>query len=196
MPSSITRLTALDHDRMLRLARRAVSPGPSQHRWRDELVHLVRAHLAAEQEVLSAEALKPTGDAVSDGLEELHRIDAELRQCADEMAGCAPGSVELRRAGEALASTLTVHADALNEGILRPLEDAVARKEVRRLGGLYADRRDQVLHEEGEADPPPRRLDLSRAELYELAKKAGIAGRSAMSRKDLIAELQRRQQTS
>jgi hypothetical protein len=72
----------------------------------------------------------------------------------------------------------------------------VARKEVRRLGGLYADRRDQVLHEEGEADPPPRRLDLSRAELYELAKKAGIAGRSAMSRKDLIAELQRRQQTS
>ena len=55
MPSSIARLTATDHERMLRLARRACSPGPSQHRWREELVHLVRAHRAAEEETLTDE---------------------------------------------------------------------------------------------------------------------------------------------
>jgi hypothetical protein len=37
---------------------------------------------------------------------------------------------------------------------------------------------------------------VSRAELYELAKRAGIEGRSSMSRRDLIHELQRRQSTS
>jgi hypothetical protein len=68
------------------------------------------------------------------------------------------------------------------------------RKQMRELGGRYADVRDEALRDEGADEPPPRRLDVSRAELYELAKRAGIEGRSSMSRRDLINELQRRQQ--
>ena len=67
-----------------------------------------------------------------------------------------------------------------------------ARKEIRLLGGEYESRRDDHLLRLGADEPPPRRLDLSRAELYELARRHGIEGRSAMSRRDLIAELQRR----
>ena len=196
MPSSITRLTALDHDRMLRLVRRATSPGPSQERWRDELVHLVRAHLDAERESLSADVVAQAGPTAVQAGNDLGHLEAELRERCAEMAECEPGSPDVLRLGEEIAAIVTMHADLLSERVLAPLEEAVARKEIRRLGGVYAETRDRALRDEGEADPPPRRLDLSRAELYELAKKAGIAGRSAMSRKDLIAELQRRQQTS
>lgn len=194
MPSSITRLTALDHDRILRLVRRAVTPGPSQQRWRDELVHLVRAHLTAERAALTAETLAPAGPAVTSAAADLHRLDDELRQRVDRLADAALGSPVLAALGDGVVDAVTHHCAALTEDVLRPLEEAVSRKEIRRLGGIYAQRRDQALREEGEDEPPPRRLDLSRAELYELAKKAGIEGRSTMSRKELIAELQRRQQ--
>jgi hypothetical protein len=65
---------------------------------------------------------------------------------------------------------------------------------MRRVGGVYETSRDRALQAEGADEPPPRRLDLPRAELYELARRAGIEGRSAMSRRELINELQRRQQ--
>ena len=194
MPSSITRLTALDHDRLLRLVRRAVAPGPSRERWRDELVHLVRAHLVGEQQVLSAEVLDAAGVSVDPAGSRLAEVDGRLRSAAERMAAVPVTSPELADAGTQLQQALTMHADMITEQLLRPLEAAVPRKEVRRLGGRYAEVRDRALQQDGDGEPPPRRLDLSRAELYELAKKAGIEGRSTMSRKDLIAELQRRQQ--
>jgi hypothetical protein len=73
------------------------------------------------------------------------------------------------------------------------LAKAIGRKEMRMLGGRYQGRRDQELRDTAGRTPPPRRLDVSRAELYELAKRAGIEGRSGMSRDQLINELQRRQ---
>jgi len=194
MPSSITRLTALDHDRLLRLVRRAVAPGPSRDRWRDELVHLVRAHLVGEQQVLTAEVLAAAGASADEAGSRLAEVDGRLRSAAERMAAVPVTSPELADAGTQLQQALTMHADIVTEQLLRPLEAAVARKEIRRLGGLYAEARDRALRTHGDGEPPPRRLDLSRAELYELAKKAGIEGRSTMSRKDLIAELQRRQQ--
>lgn len=196
MPSSITRLTALDHDRLHRLIRRACAPGPSRERWRDELVHLARAHLTAEQEALSDHhiaAASPAAVTAWDG--DLNRLSEELEQGARALAELPNTSGELAQIGITLQRTLTLHSDVLAEQVLRPLDAAVARKEMRRLGGVYADSRERALRAQGEAEPPPRRLDLSRAELYELAKKASIQGRSAMSRRDLIAELQRRQQT-
>ncbi|HYJ77488.1 MAG TPA: Rho termination factor N-terminal domain-containing protein, partial [Actinomycetes bacterium] len=78
--------------------------------------------------------------------------------------------------------------------VLAPMTEAMPRKQMRELGGRYTDIRDAVLRDEGADAPPPRRLDVSRAELYELAKRAGIEGRSSMSRRDLINELQRQQQ--
>ncbi len=183
MPSSVVRLVALDHDRMLRLARRACSPGPSQDRWRDELVQLLRAHAAAEAEVLDASGVA----------ERLRPVDDEVATVTDALASSAIGGPEMGSACERLERLLRVHADLLAEQVLGPLEAAVPRREIRRLGGAYETRRDEALREAGTDERPPRRLDLPRAELYELARRAGIQGRSAMSRRDLISELQRRQ---
>jgi hypothetical protein len=196
MPSSIARLTATDHERMLRLVRRACSPGPSQQRWREELVHLVRAHRAAEEDSLSEEVIRGAGAGAADALSELRSQDAAIDDALHRLSdapGDGPATTALR--GE-LTELLGRHADTLAGRVLAPMTDVLPRKQMRELGGAYARSRDRALQDEGADEPPPRRLDVSRAELYELAKRAGIEGRSSMSRRDLIHELQRRQSTS
>lgn len=181
MPSSINRLVAQDHERLDRLLRRARTAGPSQQRWRDELLHLARAHLAAEDEVLDAARQLPGR--------------AHLNELIDRLAIPEPDQERRTRLHDALGAALLEHTHELRERVLATLEQSQPRKEVRRLGGAYAEARDRSLRAQGEAQPPPRRLDVSRAELYELAKKAGIQGRSSMSRRDLIERLQQREQT-
>jgi hypothetical protein len=191
VPSSISRLTALDHARLHRLLRRVVTEGPSRHRWREEALHLLAAHRVAEREVLTPEALRPGGPEALAAAQDLDRADDELDRVAAAVAAAPVPSPELASLGDRLASLVARHAD-LTHRVLQPLESAVARKEIRLLGGEYESRRDDHLLRLGADEPPPRRLDLSRAELYELARRHGIEGRSAMSRRDLIAELQRR----
>lgn len=194
MPSSIARLTATDHERLLRLIRRACAPGPSQERWRAELAHLLRAHHAAENEVLPDDVVAGAGDAATAAHDELRRVDVELLEALHRLETAPLESSALDAAGAALADHLGRHAELLADRVLAPMTAALPRKQLRELGGRYADLRDEALRDEGADDPPPRRLDVSRAELYELAKRAGIEGRSSMSRRDLINELQRRQQ--
>jgi hypothetical protein len=196
MPSSIARLTATEHERMLRLVRRACAPGPSQHRWREELVHLVRAHRAAEEETLTDEVVSAAGASAAEALSDVRSQDARIDDALDRLSAApddGPGTAALQ---DELTALLARHGDLLATEVLAPMTDALPRKQMRELGGTYADLRDRVLRAEGADEPPPRRLDVSRAELYELAKRAGIEGRSSMSRRDLIHELQRRQSTS
>lgn len=191
MPSSVVRLVAQDHDRLLRLLRRMCAPGPNQERWRGEFLRLLRAHRAAERDELfpSVVAQLPEGsDAVGRQAEHdvaLDRLAAEV-EAADIWAD---GFADLCSRAD---TGIRGHADALWSAVLGTLEQAVGRKEVRRLGGGYERRRDDELRARGDHEPPPRRLDLSRAELYELARRAGVEGRSSMSREQLIDELQRR----
>ncbi len=191
MPSSISRLTALDHARLHRLLRRVVTEGPSQDRWREEALHLLAAHRVAEREVLTPATLHPAGPDALAAAEDLSRVDGDLDLAAAAVAAAPIPSPDLTSLGDRLSELVARHAD-LTDRMLAPLEMAVARKEIRLLGGEYESRRDDHLLRLGADEPPPRRLDLSRAELYELARRHGIEGRSAMSRRDLIAELQRR----
>lgn len=193
MPSSITRLTTLDHERMHRLLRRVVTEGPSQDRWRDELVRLVRAHRQAESEVLDDDVVAAAGLDATSAVTELARTDHDLDDAVEALAGSPVPDPGLAALGHRLTALIAAHSSTLLERVLTPLELAVPRKEIRRLGGAYESRRDHHLQSQGDDEPPPRRLDVSRAELYELARRAGIEGRSAMSRRDLIAELLRRQ---
>jgi hypothetical protein len=193
MPSSITRVVRDDHARLPRLLRRVVRPGPSQARWRDELLRLFHAHRVAERSVLTAEAVAPAGDVAGTAALDLDALDRDLGDAVQALADSPLDSPALAALGERLATLLDQHA-ASSDRLLHALEGAVARKQVRLLGGSYTTARDAVLQDDGAAEPPPRRLDLPRAELYELARKAGIEGRSAMSRGELIAELQQRQQ--
>jgi hypothetical protein len=192
MPSSITRVVRDDHARLPRLLRRVVTPGPSQDRWRDELLRLLHAHRAAERSVLTAEAVAPAGGAVG-AVAELDALDVDLDAAVQELADSPFDPPALTPLGDRLGTLLAQHA-GLCDRLLDSLEAVVARKQVRSLGGRYTEVRDAALHDDGAAEPPPRRLDLPRAELYELARKAGIEGRSAMSRGELIAELQQLQQ--
>jgi hypothetical protein len=193
MPSSITRVVRDDHARLPRLLRRVVRPGPSQERWREELLRLLHAHRTAERAVLTSEALAPAGDAAGAAARDLEALDRDLGDAVQALADSPPDSPGLAGLGERLGTLLDQHAD-LSDRLLAALEAAVTRKQVRLLGGRYTDARDAALQDDGATEPPPRRLDLPRAELYELARKAGIEGRSAMSRGELIAELLQRQQ--
>ena len=186
MPSSIRRLTALDHGRLSRLLRRALAPGPSQDRWRTEFVGLLRAHRVAERDHVLP-AVVAGVPALAQVARDLAQDDVELDRIADEVERA--GGPELQdRVGRALDA----HTRRWAVELMAPLEDAVPRLEVRRLGGAYEQERDARLADQGVVEAPPRRLDLSRAELYELARRAGIDGRSSMTRGQLIAALQER----
>ena len=194
MPSSIARLTATDHERLLRLIRRVCAPGPSQGRWRAELAHLLRAHHAAETATLDRDVVSAAGAAAGAAHDELQRVDAEMLEALARLEQAELSAPGLQSAGAALTEDLGRHASLLADRILAPMTEALPRKQLREMGGRYAEVRDGALREEGADEPPPRRLDVSRAELYELAKRAGIEGRSSMSRRDLINELQRQPQ--
>lgn len=196
MPSSIARLADLDHQRILRLLRRAVTEGPSQQRWRDEVVQLVTAHRAGERAALTCDGEPAAGPRLAAGTEQLASVDAELDEAVRALAAAPVPSPDLAVLGDQVGRLVRSHAETLSEHVLNPLSDAVPRKELRRLGGIYEARRDDDLRRSADRQPPPRRLDLTRAELYELARRAGIEGRSAMSRGDLIDELQRREPPS
>lgn len=183
MPSSVARLITLDHERLSRLLRRAVAPGPSQNRWRDECARLLISHLRAERTVLADFVPADAGGAIP---------DRDLEHLSRALAAAPVPSPDIPALGESLAAALERHARQLSSGVLEPLAASLRRKEIRDLGGRYEAVRDEVLHEQGAEEPPPRRLDLPRAQLYELARKAGVEGRSGMSRSELIAELQRR----
>lgn len=170
---------------MIRLARRMCAPGPSQHRWRDELVALMRAHLAAERDELLAE---PVVNRL--GVGPVDPDAAALDQLAVDIEASDLTAADVGQLCARVQRVLEAHAAALRSNVLDCLEGEVARKELRRLGGCYVARRDAEMSR-GSAGAPPRTLDRSRAELYEMARRVGIQGRSSMTRTQLINALRR-----
>jgi hypothetical protein len=192
MPSSVARLVGLDHERMIRLLKRACSAGPNQQRWLDEFTALLRAHRLAERDELLAEVGRVHPEA---GPAALHQdqTDRDLDRLADEVDHADVSAADFPDLCDRARDAVDAHCRALRAAVFEPLERTIGRKEMRRLGGRYERRRNEELRRSERQEPPPRRLDVSRAELYELAKRAGIEGRSGMSRDQLITELQRRQ---
>jgi hypothetical protein len=191
MPSSVARLVGQDHDRLTRLLRRVCANGPNQDRWRTEFVALLSAHRIAERDELFAHVVGVA--AFAGRTRRQAERDVRLDPLGVEVTAADIGSAEFSGLCERVRRELAEHAESLSTEVLDGLEQAVGRKEMRRLGGRYEARRDEELRDARVHVPPPRRLDLSRAELYELARRAGIEGRSSMSREQLISELQRRQ---
>ena len=191
MPSSVARLVGLDHERLIRLLKRACSAGPNQERWRAEFAVLLRAHRSAERDELLAEIGRSAPD-LGPAASRRDEADRDLDRIADQVARADSAAADFADLCTQARHAVAAHGEALREAVLDPLGQAVGRKEMRRLGGRYQTRRDEQLQASDLHRPPPRRLDLSRAELYELAKRAGVEGRSSMSRDQLITELQRR----
>jgi hypothetical protein len=190
MPSSVVRLVRLDHERLDRLLRRAAAEGPSQQRWRDELCALLQAHRTAEREELLPELVVRPGPLGS-AARRLGAADVELDRLTARLGATSHGDPGWSDRLAGVAEALAVHADTMRTETMPLLEQVTARKELRRLGGAYESRRDRELGAGALRPPPPRRLDVSRAELYEMARRAGIEGRSGMSRDELIERLRR-----
>jgi hypothetical protein len=192
MPSSVARLVGLDHERMIRLLKRACSQGPNQQRWRDEFTALLRAHRVAEREELLAEVGRVLPELGPEASRQ-NQDDLDLDRLAEEVADADVSADEFTDLCNRTRDAVAAHGEALRVAVVEPLARTVGRKELRMLGGRYESRRDEELRDSEGQTPPPRRLDLTRAELYELARRAGIEGRSGMSRDQLISELLRRQ---
>ena len=192
MPSSVARLVGLDHERMIRLLKRACQQGPNQQRWRDEFAVLLRAHRVAERDELLAEVGRVLPELGPEASRQ-NQTDRDLDRLAEVVADADVSAQEFTDLCGRTRDAVAAHGEALRVAVMEPLARTVGRKEMRILGGRYERRRDEELRESAGQTAPPRRLDLSRAELYELAKRAGIEGRSGMSRDQLITELQRRQ---
>jgi hypothetical protein len=191
MPSSVARLVGQDHERMVRLLKRACSQGPNQARWRDEFTALMRAHRLAESEELLAEVGRVLPELGPEASRQ-DQTDRELDRLADQVAHAEVSAADFADLCTRTRLSIAAHDDELRTVVFEPLGRTIGRTGMRQLGGRYESRRDEELRHSGGQAPPPRRLDLSRAELYELAKRAGIEGRSGMSRDQLITELQRR----
>ncbi len=191
MPSSVVRLTTQDHERMARLLRRTCGTGPNRGRWRAEFVALLRAHRFAERDCV-VPAVSTAEPPLDTRARQQDDADTALDRLAEEVESADLEALETGGFYERLQPTLDAHAAAMS-ALLHAFDDVTPRKEMRRLGGEYEARRDAAMQGRTGGTRPPRRLDLSRAELYELARRAGVQGRSAMSRAQLIEELQRRQ---
>jgi len=192
MPSSVARLVGLDHERMIRLLKRACAQGPNQQRWRDEFTALVRAHRVAEREELLAEVGRVLPELGPEAARQ-NQAGRDLDRLAEEVADADVSAEKFADLCGRTRDAVVAHGEAMRIAVVEPLARTVGRKEMRVLGGRYERRRDEELRDSEGQTPPPRRLDVTRAELYELARRAGIEGRSGMSRDQLISELQRRQ---
>ena len=192
MPSSVVRMITADHDRLARLLRRMSAVGPNRARWQSEFSGLLRAHRLAERD----QVLRPVARDVPDLAVPVHDLaahDVDVDHLVDDLDRVDAGRPEFAQLCARAADVLAAHADLTGGAVLARLEALVPRREVRRLGGEYERRREAELRRALAQEPVPRRLDVSRAELYEMAKRAGIEGRSTMSRAELIERLRHHQ---
>ena len=182
MGSNIIRIVRADHRRIEDLVERLGRP----HRADDSLRRRLAAEIAGHADA-SARALLPFAESrVSDlgdarrSLEELTDLARRLDECVDPV----PADL-LERA----RSVLHRHVEVEEGATLRPLDHVARVSRLREVGDAFRRRSAAVVAARRPASP---RATAARAELYERARRYGIAGRSSMSRDELHAALRDR----
>jgi hemerythrin-like domain-containing protein len=113
-------------------------------------------------------------------LDELTAAATELENASDPVP---PPVVEQ------VTSAVRRHIDVEEATVLDQLDNTVSVERLRLLGETFKRGRDAALKARGERAGKYSRPRVSRAELYERARYRGIAGRSAMSRSELLSAL-------
>ncbi|MGN6089575.1 MAG: Rho termination factor N-terminal domain-containing protein [Actinomycetales bacterium] len=184
MPRNITATVRTDHHRLERLTGRLFVGRTTFVSARDDLVQSLGAHLEAEELVVHRAAA--TKGAPSELLVSAGEIAEELRQALSELATVPErhqgGDLDTRLLG-LLKSHIEVE-DEIGETLAGGLPEAM-----RRLGGDYGRAREAAAARLRRTTVVPRRLDRPRTELYEMARRVGIEGRTRMSREQLIQAL-------
>lgn len=144
------------------------------------------AHVTACRECLVpfAESRVHFDEAVGEWLDSLQEAAGELRGRADDLPAAAIAT---------LVGTMDDHIDTEEREILRPLEHSVTVDRLRLVGESFRRVRDAAMRAEGGPQRRQSRPPTSRAELYEQARYRKIAGRSAMSKAELLAALKEQQ---
>ena len=191
MARNILRSVPTLHRRQADLLARSAKGRGARTQARDELVAELSAHLHASHEVLHPVAEDRSVD-LRDGLIDLRSTDEKLLSAVRRLAELEPDDDEYAAAADEVRRTLDEHAQAEQALLERGLGDLEAPK-LRELGAhheraLAATRRTMQPARNGSQ----RRFAGSRADLYERARRAGVPGRSAMSREQLIAALKER----
>ncbi|MGN6331885.1 MAG: hemerythrin domain-containing protein [Motilibacteraceae bacterium] len=190
MARNVLHLLRTEHRRLNEALLRAERGRGSRARARDEAVSGILAHVHACHAVLHpAAAGHHAGEASgADRLDHLRQDDDGLLSTALELAPADPLQSGFRERATACLQALDRHARS-EEHLLDECLHDVDVVRLRDFGAHYLRARDAELKHASPVSAPPRRLDVPRADLYEQARKAGVPGRSSMSREQLIAAL-------
>ncbi|GIJ47538.1 hypothetical protein Val02_44240 [Virgisporangium aliadipatigenens] len=177
-----------DHRRMERLFERCKTEKSNRTELVAEIKARLKAHSVAEEDRVYpalAKANPTEKEDVHHGVEE-HR---EAEDLLETLEGTDPSSKEFDKALKEFVDAVKHHVEEEESDILPNLEDAVDPEKLEQLGAEFERRRIEVLDELGVQDSgtPDDLSSMTRAELYEEAKKADIPGRSQMN-KDELAE--------
>jgi hemerythrin-like domain-containing protein len=169
----------------------------------EEITARLTAHARAEEREVYPSIMKADpneADEVEHAYEEHVEAEHDLRKVRNLI-----GSPHFEEAAAAFVAAVRHHVEEEESEVLPALQNAVDTATLRRLGAAFAKERDQQLKSAGfTATRRPRKggdvdtaqddrfADVTRDELYEMAKKADVAGRSSMT-KDELADALRQQ---
>jgi hemerythrin superfamily protein len=183
--SAITR----DHRAMERLFEQCKKNTDQRSALVAEIKSRLTAHSKAEEERVYPEIVK----AEPGEKQEVHHGVHEHREAEEKLAkveAADPQSNEFDRALDEFVAAVQHHVQEEESEILPALAEAVARKRLEELGEAFEERRTQLLTAGG-VEESAVNDDLTRDELYELAKQADIPGRSSMTKEELVRALRR-----
>lgn len=178
------RLTRTDHRRIAELLGRLARRHRSVAGIRPTLVGELVAHeAAASRELLpfAADRLEGYNGRAADSLHQLQLAAAELDESLE------PASLDIVTRAMAMFAE---HVAVEEQEILEPLSQVTEVSRLREAGDADRRRRDAALKSRGERRRQYRRPSISRAELYERARRRGIRRRSSMTREQLVAALE------
>jgi len=142
-----------------------------------KIVEELQIHMAIEEEIFYP-AIKPESDEVKDtvleGVEEHH----VAKHIVDELAQMEPNGEEWAAKVKVLIEAVEHHADEEEEEMFKEVRKETSEDQRVALGEQLAARKLELG-----APPPP--IDLTKAELEELAKNQEIPGRSKMGKEEL-----------
>jgi len=146
-----------------------------------KIVDELLIHMTIEEEIFYP-AIKPESEEVKDtvleGVEE-HHVAKEL---VDELSQMDPSAEEWPAKVKVLIEAVEHHADEEESDMFPPVRSKTSPEQRESLGTKLANRKVELG-----APPMEMALDLTKAELEELAKKQEIPGRSKMDKQELAA---------
>ena len=146
-----------------------------------KIVEELQIHMTIEEEIFypavrgESEEIK---DTVYEGVEEHH----VAKVLVEELAAMAPESDQWKAKVKVLIESVEHHADEEESDMFPPVRNKTSAEQRERLGARLGRRKVELG-----APPVEMALDLTKAELEELAKKQEIPGRSKMKKPELAA---------